>query len=108
MKRLAIVVAVLFSFAALVSMAKPVVPQAVPVTLITAPAGSTLANCGTPTIPSLCIVATGVYAWQNSTQGWFLLSPPVAGPANPVLTINGVKPGTTGNIVLAAPVASGS
>ena len=38
-------------------------------------AGTTLTNCGTPTQPTLCIVATGVYAWQNSTQGWFLLGP---------------------------------
>jgi len=52
--------------------------QSMPVSLIVAPAGSTLTNCGTPIIPSLCVVATGVYVWQNATQGWFLAAPAAA------------------------------
>ncbi len=43
----------------------------------TATAGTTIANCpASPAEPSLCMVATGFFAWQNATQGWFLVSPP--------------------------------
>jgi hypothetical protein len=59
--------------------------QTMPVTLIAAPAGSTLTNCGTPTVPSVCVVATGVYIWQNATQGWFLAAASV--PATGIQSI---------------------
>lgn len=43
---------------------------------------TTLTNCGTPTTPSLCSVATGVYVWQNATSGWVLVgSAGATGPA---------------------------
>jgi hypothetical protein len=79
----------------------PVPAQAPPVDLISAPAGSTLTNCGTPTSPSLCLVSSGVYAWQNATQGWFLLAPAVASAG--VQKVNGVAPGSTGNVTLSCP-----
>src|SRR5271170_1921208 len=42
----------------------------------TATAGTTIANCpATPAEPSLCMVATGFYAWQNAAGGWFLVAP---------------------------------
>jgi len=44
--------------------------QTPPVSLISAPTGSSLTNCGTPSTPSLCIVSTGVYVWTNATAGW--------------------------------------
>jgi hypothetical protein len=75
--------------------------QTPPVDLISAPAGSTLANCGTPTVPSLCLVSPGVFAWQNATQGWFLLAPAVASVG--VQKVNGVAPGATGNVALSCP-----
>ena len=60
--------------------------------------GTTVTNCGTPTTPSLCSVGTGVFIWQNSTTGWFLLTPPGAAG---VQTVNGAKPGTSGNVTVA-------
>ena len=51
--------------------------QVSPVIFIGASSGTTLAaNCpATPATPSLCLVGNGVYAWQNSTTGWFPLAP---------------------------------
>jgi hypothetical protein len=43
------------------------------VNFLGAVSGTTVTNCGTPTLPSLCVVATGVYVWQNSTTGWVLI-----------------------------------
>jgi hypothetical protein len=62
--------------------------QSLPVSIIVAPTGSTLANCGTPTLPSICVVAPGVYVWQNATQGWFLLAPAVAAGVSSVTVCN--------------------
>lgn len=60
--------------------------------------GTTVTNCGTPTTPSFCAVGTGVFIWQKATTGWFLVAPP---GASGVQTVNGVKPGTTGNVTVA-------
>jgi hypothetical protein len=81
--------------------------QSLPVILLTAPAGSTLANCGTPTIPTMCIVTPGVYVWQNATQGWFLVAPAAASGVSSVQQCNlaGANCGTaqTGAVVLKVP-----
>jgi hypothetical protein len=73
---------------------------------LTASPGTTLAaNCATtPTLPSVCLVANGLYAWQNSTTGWFLVSP--AGAVTGVVKeVQGIAPGTTGNVSLKCTVA---
>jgi hypothetical protein len=61
--------------------------QSSPVSIITAPVGSTLTNCGTPTLPSICVVAGtgtgGVYIWQTATLGWQLWTSGSVGPAGP-------------------------
>jgi len=80
------------------------VAQTPPVTLLSAPTGSTLTNCGTPTIPSLCVVATGVYVWQNATQGWFLAAASTL--ATGVQKVNGVAPGSTGNVTVSCSTAA--
>src|SRR5271168_5337150 len=54
----------------------------------TATAGTTIANCPTtPAEPSLCMVATGFFAWQNATQGWFLVAPATPATAAGVTSI---------------------
>ena len=83
--------------------------QSLPVILLTAPTGSTLTNCGTPTVPSFCAVTTGVYIWQNATTGWFLISPGVAAGVTQVTVCNaaGASCGTplTGAVSLNIPKA---
>ena len=77
--------------------------QGPPVMLMTAPASSTLTNCGTPTVPALCIVTTGVYVWQSTTTGWFLIPSSVA--ATGVQKVNGAAPGATGNVTVGCSAA---
>jgi hypothetical protein len=79
--------------------------QSMPVVLISAPSGSTLTNCGSPTVPSFCVVGTGVYAWQNAVQGWFLVA---AASATGVQKVNGVAPGSTGNVTVSCASAAPS
>jgi hypothetical protein len=66
--------------------------------------GTTLAsNCpASPTTPSICVVAGGVYLWQSSSTGWFLPQPASIAVVG-VQKINGVAPGSTGNVTLACP-----
>lgn len=78
--------------------------QTSPVALISAPSGSTLTNCGTPTVPSVCVVGTGVYVWQNSTTGWFLPAP--ISSTSAVQKVNGIAPGSTGNVTVSCPSTS--
>lgn len=56
-------------------------------------AGSTLANCGTPTTPAICVVAAGVYVWQSAAAGWTLIGTSAPAPPPPSgvtsITING-------------------
>lgn len=80
-KRIVIVVAAFF----LGSMLRSQTP---PVNLISGNPTSTQTNCGTPATPSICIVGTGVFVWQNSTQGWFLVTPP---PATPNLFVSSIS-----------------
>lgn len=86
--------------------------QTMPVVLLVAPAGTTIANCGTPTTPSLCAVGTGIYVWQNATQGWFLIAPPAATTAGvtdlTVCNANGSTCGTaqTGSVKVNVPAAA--
>src|SRR5271154_2440276 len=72
--------------------------QSSPVSIITAPSGSTLANCGTPTAPSICVVTPGVYVWQSATLGWQLIG---ATTTSGVTSWNGL----TGVVTYAAPAA---
>jgi hypothetical protein len=47
--------------------------------------GSTVADCGTPTTPSTCLVGSNFIIWQNATDGWFAPQKAGAvGPAGPV------------------------
>lgn len=81
--------------------------QTPPVALISGATTSTLTNCGTPTTPSICIVGTGVYVWQNATQGWFLIAPPAAGGIASI-TVNGGTPLTGPNVALTIPTKATS
>jgi hypothetical protein len=71
-----------------------------------ATAGTTkAANCGTPTVPSLCLAGDGFWIWQNSTQGWFLAAPP-SQPTGVVLSVNAIKPDSTGNVTVPLPTTA--
>jgi hypothetical protein len=74
--------------------------QSSPVSILTAPTGSTLANCGTPTVPAICVVIPGVYVWQNAAIGWVLI-----GATNAVQKVQGVAPGATGNVSVSCTAA---
>ena len=65
-----------------------------------AASGTTLsANCpATPSTPSICVVGGGVYIYQSTTTGWFLPQP--ASTSAGVLKVNGVSPGSTGNVTV--------
>lgn len=72
--------------------------------------GTTTANCGTPSLPALCIVATGVYVCPNSTgcstaASWIALG---TAAATGVQKVNGVSPGATGDVTIgcAVPIPS--
>lgn len=61
--------------------------------------GTTVANCGTPTSPSVCSVATGVYIWQSPATGWFQpmpATPSVGGIAG--ITVNGTAVPVTNGV----------
>lgn len=81
------------------------------VVFLGATSGTTLAaNCpATPTTPSVCVVGDGMWVWQSSTTGWFK-PVPAAAPVAGVQKVNGVAPGTTGNVTVScadsAPVAT--
>jgi hypothetical protein len=102
MKRLVAVLLVIIIFLTgglIGSLLRPVHAQTGPVVVYTAPAGSTITNCGTPTLPSWCLVATGFFVWNNATQGWFSPAATVTGVAG-VQKVNGVAPGATGNVTV--------
>ena len=80
MKRILLLVAAFF----LGSMLRSQTP---PVALISGASTSTQTNCGTPATPSICVVGTGVFVWQNATQGWFLVSAPQL-PTNFVTSVS--------------------
>jgi hypothetical protein len=80
---LAIAIAVMFSHLPSVR------AQTGQVIFMSASSGTTVANCGTPTLPSICGVATGWFVWQNPTSGWVLI-PTTAGTSGVTsVAING-------------------
>ena len=65
--------------------------QSSPVSIIEAPSGSTITNCGTPSLPAICVVVTGAFVCPNATgcstaSAWVALGGSAAAPA---LTLNG-------------------
>jgi hypothetical protein len=74
------------------------------VVYISATAGTTLAgNCPTtPTVPVMCFTGAGIYAWQSSTTGWFLLAPAAA--SSGVTSVNGQTGAVTISATASAPV----
>lgn len=70
--------------------------------------GTTVSNCGTPTLPAECIVATGVYVCPNATgcsasTQWVLL--PGSSTTTGVQKVNSTSPGATGNVTVGCTVA---
>lgn len=75
-------------------------------------AGTSLAaNCAVaPSTPAHCLVADGDWTWQSATAtpatatsaaipgGWYKATNSLGGGTGTVKTVNGVAPGTTGNV----------